>query len=448
MNNSMHITSGTDHVAQYIQSHVSGNVALTPSCLNCFLAKIIDIITLSFFKKNKDDDYKKFTTGFTSNLLHEIQKTHNRNNSYHIPHHIEFEYLNNKIIFECNDKNTKEKQMTTLIVATQQGETSCKKIDNETFSQFCRIQLAIERGLLTEDEISFTPEGKPDSGKMDAATESLLSYILLDVDSLETKLQNDTPKPVQPSSTEHSLPLNENCHPAQSNTLQQNTSFLYRQLSRKPSLDESTQEQKYLEETINDIVEKLKRSYSKDNYQTRSTKCDGLFRIPGKKDENDTALANLKECALDIDKTHRDTLVYVLKQIFSKINPVDEKMLLKMMKEPNEAAEILYERIDTMEPIEKKLFLIILGFYSDTYQSADDNTTSMFNKTQLLAAALRITILPNLYDCIKDTPADLSLIKERNNVGDRIVSSILTSFSYANGSVQLKTNHQERTNSM
>ncbi len=448
MNNSMHITSGTDHVTQYIQNHVSGNMALTPSCLNCFLDKIIDIITLGFLKKNKDDDYKKFTTGFTSNLLHEVQKTHNRNNSYHIPHHIEFEYLNNKIIFECNNKSTKEKQMTTLIVATQRGETYCKTIDTEIFSQFCRIQLAIERDLLTEDEISFTPEGKLDSSKMDAATESLLSYILLDVDSLETKLQNDVPKPVQPSSTEHSIPLNAHCHSAQSNTFQRNTSFLYRQLSRKSSLDESTQEQKYLEETINKIVEKLKRSYSKDNYQTRSTECDGLFRTPGKKDENYTALANLKECALDIDKTHRDTLVHVLKHIFSKINPIDEKTLLKMMKEPNETAEILHERINTMEPIEKKLFLIILGFYSDTYQSADDSTTSMFNKTQLLTAALRITILPNLYDCIKEPPMELSLIKERNNIGDRIVSSILTSFSYENGSMQLKTNHQECTNSM
>lgn len=53
MNNSMHITSGTDHVAQYIQNHVNGNVALTPSCLNLFLAKIIDIITLGFLKKTR-----------------------------------------------------------------------------------------------------------------------------------------------------------------------------------------------------------------------------------------------------------------------------------------------------------------------------------------------------------------------------------------------------------
>ncbi|MBG6248056.1 MULTISPECIES: hypothetical protein [Symbiopectobacterium] len=462
MSNSMHITSGTDHVAQYIQNHVSGNVALTPSCLNCFLAKIIDIITLGFFKKNKDDDYKKFTTGFTSNLLHEIQKTHNRNNSYHIPHHIEFEYLNNKIIFESNDKNTKEKQMTTLIVTTQQGETSWKTISTEAFSQFCRIHLAIERNILTEDEISFTPEGKPDSSKMDAAAESLLSYILLDAVSLEVKLQNDAPKPVQPGSTQYSIPPGENGHPAQSPTLHQNTSFLYRQLSRKTSDDDSTinqggkplrktvytPKQKYLEDTINKIVEKLKNCYSKDSAQKRSTECDGLFRILGNKIENDAALVNIDECSLNIDKTHRDTLVYVLKHSFSKINPINENVLSQMMKKPNKAAEILYERIDTMEPKEKKLFSIILEFYSDAYQSADDSTTSMFNKTQLLVAAFRLTLLPKLYDCIKETPTDLSFIKERNSVGDHIVSSILTSFSYAHGSVQLKTNHQECVNSM
>ncbi|QZN97835.1 hypothetical protein [Symbiopectobacterium purcellii] len=462
MNNSMHITSDTNNVAQYIQNHVTGNVAPTPSCLNSFLEKIIDIITFGFLKKGKDDDYKKFTTDFTSNLLHEIQKKHNRNNSYYIPHCIEFEYLNNSIIFESNDKNTKEKSMTTLIVATPQGETYCKTIDTETFSQFCKIQLAIERDLLTEDEISFTPEGKPDSGKMDAATESLLSYILVDVDSLENTLRNDAPKPAQPSSTEYSIPLNENCHPAQSNVLQQNTSFLYRQLSRQTAHDDSTinqkdnsikktsytQKQKYLEETISNIVEKLKLSYTKDSDQRRNTECDGLFRISGSKIENDTALIELDKRSLDIDKTHRDTLVYVLKQSFSNVNPITEKILLQMMKKPNEAAEILYKRIDTMEPKAKKLFLIILGFYSDAYQSADDSKTSMFNKTQLLAAALRLTILPKLYDCTKETPMDLSFIKERNNDGDRIVASLLTSFSYANGSVQLKTNHQECANAM
>lgn len=297
---------------------------------------------------------------------------------------------------------------------------------------------------------------------MDAATESLLSYILLDVASLETTLQNDAPKPVQPSSTEYSIPPGENGHPAQSPALYQNTSFLYRQLSRKKSDDYGTinrgekslrktvytPKQKYLEDTINKIVEKLKSSYSKDSAQRRSTECDGLFRISGNKIENDAALVNLDERSLNIDKTHRYTLGYILKYNFSKINPIDENVLSQMMKKPNKAAEILYERINTMEPKEKKLFSIILEFYSDAYQSADDSTTSMFNKTQLLAAAFRLTILPKLYDCIKETSTDLSLIKESNSVSDHIVSNILTLFSYVHGSVQLKTNHHECANSI
>ncbi|MCW2484790.1 hypothetical protein J5069_02655 [Candidatus Symbiopectobacterium sp. NZEC127] len=454
MNNPMHVTSGTNHIAQYIQNHVSGNVAQTPSCLNCFLVKIINIITLDFLKKNKDDDYKKFALGFTFNLLHEIQKTHSRNNSYHIPHRIEFEYLNNKILFESNDKNTKEKQITKLTVATQQGETSCNTLSTEIFSQFCRIQLAIDRNILTEEEISFTAEGKPDSSKMDAATESLLAYILLDVDSLENTLQNDAHKHVQPSSSACSIPLSESCHPAQPTLLKRNTSFLYRQLSRKTSHDNSTinrgdeslkkiiytSKEKYLKDKICEIIEKLKKTYSKDSDQRRNPESDGLFRMSGNKIENDTALVNLEKCSLDINDINREALLYVLKHNFSKINPINEKVLSKMMKNQNNATEIFHERINALDPKEKNLFLIVLEFYSDAYRSADDNTTSTFNKKQLLAASLRLTILPQLYDSITETSTDLSLIKERNNVGDHIVSNILTSFPYASDSVQLTTN--------
>lgn len=450
----MYITSGTNDVAQHTQNDVSENAAPTPSCLNNFLVKIIDIITLGFLKKNKDDDYKNFSTDFTSNLLNKIKEIHNRNNSYHIPHHIEFEYLNNTVIFNSDDKNTKETQLTTLIIATQQGERFSKTISTEIFSQFCKIQLAIQREILTEDEISFTSEGLPDLNKMNPATESLLTYILSDDDHLETQLHNAAPKPVPPRITENTTSPNNNFQPAQTKVLQPNKSSLYPQSSRKTSHNESTinqriiytKVQKKLEETINNIAEKLKRTYSKDSVQRRSTECDGLFRISGKTTENKTALDNLKKCALDIDKTHRDTLIYVLKETFSKINPINEKVLLQMIETKNEPAKILYEEIKRMGPIDKKLFLIILGFYSDAYQSADDSTTSMFNKKQLRDAALRITILPNLYDCIKETPLNVDLIKKRNDDGDRIVSSILTSFSYANGSVQLKTNGQECAN--
>lgn len=458
MNNSMHSTAGTTPVAQYIPSQVSENVALTPSCLNCFLAKITDIITSSFSKKNKDDDYKKFTMDFTFTLLHEIQKTHIRNNSYHIPQRIELEHLNNTIIFENNDKNIKEKPMTKITVANQQDETSCKTISTETFLQFCRINLAIERNILTEAEISFTPEGEPDSSKMDAATESLLSYILSDADALESTLQDDTPKHLQTTSSEQSILTSESSHPAHPTALKRNASFLYRHLSRKtvqnnsainkgnPSLKKpvNTPEQKSLEDIICKIVNKLKNSYSKDSTQKRSAECDGLFRTQGNKNENETALVNLEKRSLVIDETHRDTLVYVINKRFDKINPIKGEVLSQMIKNPNKAAKILHERINTKEFENKKaLFLTILEFYSDAYQSADDSTTSMFNKTQLLTASLRPTILPELYDCIDKSSMALSLIKEMSNVGDRIVLNILTSFSYENGSAQLKANYQD-----
>lgn len=458
MNDRTHITSGTDHVPQYIQNHVSGNVAPAPSCLNCFLAKTLDIITFGFLKKNNDDDYKKFTIGFTTNLLHEIQKAHNRNNSYHIPHRIEFEYLNNKIMFEIDDNNIEEKKMTKLIIATQQGETSCKTISTEIFSRFCRIQLAHERKILTEAQIILTPEGKPDSSKMDAATESIFDYILSDVDALEERLQNDAPKQLQPTSSKHSILPSESSHPAHSTALKRNTSFLYRQLSRKTAQNNSainrgneslkkpahTPELNPLEDIICNIVNKLKNSYRKDSAQKRSAECDGLFRTQGNKIENETALVNLEKRSLVIDETHRDTLVYVINKNFDKINPIKGKVLSQMIKKPNKAAKILHERINKKKFENKKaLFLIILEFYSHAYQSADDSTTSMFNKTQLLTASLRPTILPELYDCIDKSSMTLSLIKEMSNIGDRIVLNILTSFSYENGSVQLKTNYQK-----
>ncbi len=453
MNNSTYITPVTDFFIRDIQNHVSSDIDPTPSCLNCFLVKITDIITLGFLKKNKADDYKKFTMGFTLNLLYEIQKKHIRNNSYQIPHHIELEYLNNKVVFESYGDNSDKKNSTKIFVATRQGETACQEIRTAIFSQFCKIHLAIQRDILTEDEISFTDEGDLDLTNMDAATKSLLDYILFDADSLENTLHNDVPKHAPSSSYRHSIPLSESHHVSKLATLQRNASFLYRQLLGKTAPDNSatntenvslkkavySPEQQYLEDITCKIVEKLKKSYNRDSAQKRSAECDGLFRMQGKKVENDAAIADLKKCSLDVDKIERDTLTHVLKKEFLKINPIDQKTFLQMKENPDKSPKILYETINTMPAQEKKRFLIMLEFYSDAYQNADDNTTSSFNKKQLLTSSLRPIILPNLYECVKIATLSPSLINEINSYGDTIASKILTSFSYDNGTVQLKT---------
>lgn len=455
MNNSTYITPATDVVIRDIQNHVISDIDPTPSCLNCFLVKITDIITLGFLKKSKADDYKEFTTNFTLNLLYEIQKKHIRNNSYQVPHHIELEYLNNKVVFENYGDNSDEKNSTKIFVTTRHGETACQEIRAAVFSQFCKIHLAIQRDILTEDDISFTDEGDLDLTNMDAATKSLLDYILFDADSLENTLRNDVPKHAPSSSYRHSIPLSENRHFSKLAALQRNTSFLYRQLWGKTAPDNNatntenvslkkavySPEQQYLEDITCKIVEKLKKSYNRDSTQRRSAECNGLFRTQGNKVENDAALVNLKKCSLDIDKTERDTLTYVLKKEFLKINPIDQKTFSQMKENPDKSPKILYETINTMPAQEKKRFLIMLEFYSDAYQNADDNTTSSFNKKQLLTSSLRPIILPNLYDCVKNATLSPSLINEINNYGDNIASKILTSFSYESGTVQLKTHY-------
>ncbi|MFS1564326.1 MAG: pentapeptide repeat-containing protein [Candidatus Arsenophonus phytopathogenicus] len=390
-----YININIDHYTKFMESNLGINdmdveKATSP---NTILEHIIDFITFGGVRKELTKQYNEFC----SNITDTIEQS-NGSVRYEIPKDLKFNFSGKDVIF--SNKNG-------FVSINVEGKAAEKRIDEKCFNNFCTIQLLMKHEGLSENQARLTNNGNIYLANADLSNRDLSGIDLKGAELHDVNLSN-------------------------SDLSFSNLKGAQLQFTRLDSICYRKQAERNA--YMSNLCDYLKTTYQIDSQSKRNSKSDGLFRRSASHTDCVDIKKAFNEGKINFEEHSVHSLTKILADECKRLSPIDDLMLVEVESGQEEFLSIFNKKVQSMIPEERKEFEIILGLYTDAYDSAEDGDTSSFNKHSILIGSF----YPSLFFGAGQT-LDIDAINKQKEFSKEII----TSFKHLND-VELPVVHDNR----